>query len=271
MSESEVQVTPEAAHEAPGHESPETTTDSPPATEQSAGTDESTSESPPPRRRRSGGGFQRQISALTRELAEVRGHLAEREHAATPAQEQRPNRDEFEDYEAYLRADAAHEAREAVRSEMLQFEEQQQQRQLADQAARSELEYTTRLNAAYDKYEDFEEVAFGLMITDAMGQAIYHSEVGPDMAYFLGLPENSARAQQIAAMTPQQQMLAMGRLEGELQAKSKPRTLPRSAAPPPPTDVGGSTVSNSNDLHDGLSMKEWQRRRAAQVKAQRGY
>lgn len=263
MSESEVQAPSEAA-EAPGHESPETTTDSPPAAE-SAGTDESTSESPPPRRRgRSGGGFQRQIAKLTEELAEVRGRLAERETAATPPQEQAPQREEFgDDYEAFLRADAAYAARQAVREEFFGFQEHQQRQSMAQEAAQAEQDYNARLESAYDRYDDFEEVAFSLPVTDAMGQAIFHSELGPDMAYHLG--QNRERARQIAAMTPQQQMLAMGRLEGELQAKTKPKAPERSKAPAPPTEVGAGSGGNPADVHDDLPMDVWLDRRYKQL------
>jgi len=59
-----------------------------------------------------------------------------------------------------------------------------------DSQQRAMLEsYHEREEAARDKYDDFEQVAYNpnLPITDAMAMAIQASDIGPDVIYHLGL------------------------------------------------------------------------------------
>lgn len=83
-----------------------------------------------------------------------------------------------------------------------------------------------------------------LPITQAMTEVIQVSELGPEIAYHLGM--NPDKAARIATLrTPALQAAALGRLEAELKAKPAPATPTRtsSRAPAPPTPVGNAQPS----------------------------
>lgn len=89
-----------------------------------------------------------------------------------------PSVDQFESPEAYADALAYKKAEELLN----QRERQKQQVELRNA-------YADREEQARDKYDDFEQVAYNpnLPITDVMAQTIQASDVGPDVAYYLGL------------------------------------------------------------------------------------
>ena len=62
------------------------------------------------------------------------------------------------------------------------------QREAAKQQAAIEEAYQDRAEAAREKYDDFEQVAYSptLAITAPMAATIRESEVGPEIAYYLG-------------------------------------------------------------------------------------
>ena len=62
--------------------------------------------------------------------------------------------------------------------------------------------YHDKEEAARDKYEDFEQVAYNpkLPITDVMAQTIQASDNGPDIAYYLGT--NPKEADRISRLQP---------------------------------------------------------------------
>lgn len=86
--------------------------------------------------------------------------------------------------------------------------------------------YREREDAAFEKYDDFEAVAYdrNLQISDAMAQAIQTADNGPDILYHLGL--NPAEAKRISKLPATTQAKEIGKLEAKLERN--PPT-PRSA------------------------------------------
>lgn len=172
-----------------------------------------------------------------------------------------PPADEFPSVEAYAEALAAKKARELLEQQDMQ----RRQAELLDA-------YHEREEEARNKYEDFEQVAYNprLPITTAMAEAIQASDIGPDVAYFLG--SNPKEAERISKLTPIQQAREIGRIEAKV--ASAPPVQKTTAAPPPIAPVGtrasGSPAYDTTDPRSlkAMSTSQWiEAERQRQIKA----
>jgi len=173
-----------------------------------------------------------------------------------------PPIEQFETVDAYADALAMHKAEKLI-------EERESKRQ------KSEIieAYHDREEDARTKYADFEQVAYNpsIRITDVMAETIQSSDIGPDVAYYLGA--NPKEAERISRLLPLSQAKEIGKLEAKL--VSEPLTKRTSNAPAPisPVTAKGSG-SPAYDTTDPRSMKtmtttEWiNAERARQVKKQ---
>jgi hypothetical protein len=115
-------------------------------------------------------------------------------------------------------------------------------------------EYREREDGIRDKYEDFDQVAYNprLPITDAMAQTIQTSEIGPEIAYFLG--SNPKEADRISRLTPFVQAKEIGKIEAKLAANPPIKTTTK--APEPIAPVGArSSNASAYDTTDPRSIK----------------
>jgi len=187
----------------------------------------------------------------------------ERERAPAPqieAPRDLPPPEQFESVEAYAEALADRKAEERLQ----QREVQRQQQEVLSA-------YQEREEQARDKYEDFEQVAYNpnLRITNAMAEAIQYSDVGPDLAYYLG--SNPKEADRISRLSPLVQAKEIGRIEAKL--ASEPVTKKTTSAPAPIAPVTArSTGGTAYDTTDPRSTKtmsasEWiEAERARQIR-----
>lgn len=121
--------------------------------------------------------------------------------------------------------------------------------------------YHDREEEARNKYDDFEQVAYNpkLPITDAMAQTIQSSDVGPDMAYYLG--SNPKEADRISRLSPLAQAKELGKIEAKL--ADNPPVKKTSSAPAPIAPVtarsSGSSVVDTTDPRSikNMSTSEW--------------
>ncbi|WP_373031621.1 hypothetical protein [Sulfurovum sp.] len=107
--------------------------------------------------------------------------------------------------------------------------------------------FQDREEDAREKYNDYDEVAYTAPISDVMADAIRLADKGPDIAYHLG--KDHKEASRIAALTPLQQAIEIGKLEAGLQAPQKKQT----SAPAPIDPVGankGGTVKDPGKMSD---------------------
>lgn len=114
--------------------------------------------------------------------------------------------------------------------------------------------YNEREEEARGKYDDFEQVAYNpaLKITQVMAQTIQASEVGPDVAYYLG--SNPKEAERISKLPPFLQAKEIGRVEAKL--VSDPPVRKTSSAPPPIVPVTPKASSTATyDTTDPRSVK----------------
>jgi hypothetical protein len=171
-----------------------------------------------------------------------------------------PPIDQFESPDAYAEALAVRKAEELLA-----------QREFQKQQAAIEEAYHEREEEARVKYDDFEQVAYNpqLRVTDVMAETIKASEMGPDLAYWLGT--NPKEADRISRLSPLLQAREIGKIEAKLAAS--PPVKPTTSAPAPITPVTARTSGNpSYDTTDprstkAMSTSEWiEAERARQMK-----
>ena len=189
----------------------------------------------------------------------------ERDQAAKQAEAQTlrstpPVADSFTDPEEYAQALALQKAQELVA-----------QRDAAKQQAEIMEAYADSEEKVRDKYDDYDQVARNpnVPITEVMAEAIYASEVGPEVAYYLGT--NIKEAARISRLSPFLQAKEIGKIEAKL--ASDPPVKKTSNAPAPISPVTArSTGSTSHDTTDPRSVKsmttsQWiEAERARQIK-----
>ena len=177
-----------------------------------------------------------------------------------------PPVDQFESPEAYAEALA-----------MKRAEEMLQQRDLQKQKAAIEDSYAEREEEVRNKYDDFDQVAYNpqLRVTDVMAETIKSSDMGPDLAYWLG--SNPKEADRISRLSPLLQAREIGKIEAKITAE--PFQKKTSSAPDPIRPVTArATTTGVTDTTDPRSVKsmnvsDWiaaeRQRQIAKVKALR--
>lgn len=199
-------------------------------------------------RARERGAWEARISALEK------GPLT----AAKAEDKKDPNAPRPEDFEfgtldeKYIRALARYEAKQEI------LAEQQTQRQNTETAAQAaaRAEFQTKLDAFQEagvkKFGDgfIEDVVESGRRGDwplpaVVGELIFESPQGPEIAHFLSQPENLAEAQRIEKLKPASQAAAFGRLEAKFSTPvavaaddktdtTVKATVPATKAPPVP-------------------------------------
>jgi len=158
--------------------------------------------------------------------------------------------DQFSDVEAYAAAKAEQLALKLV-----------EQREQAKKDSEINEAFHAKVDNARDKYDDFEAVAFNpnVPITDAMAEVIRNSDMGTDLAYYLG--KNQEEAVRISEMTVAQQGAALARLEAKLINAPPVKKTSNAPAPISPINTRGS-ASVDYDTTDPrsvgkMSASEW--------------
>ena len=154
-----------------------------------------------------------------------------------------PPVDQFESPEAYADALAYKKAEELLA----------QREQARQQSAILET-YHEKEEEARTKYDDFEQVAYNpkLPITTVMAQTIQSSDIGPEVAYYLGA--NPKEADRISRLAPILQAKEIGRIEAKL-ATDPPMKRTTSAPAPISPVTARSTGSPAYDTTDPRSTK----------------
>lgn len=163
--------------------------------------------------------------------------------AVSPVPREVPPADQFESVEAYAHALAEKRAAELVQ----QREAHQQQTQVLES-------HRDREETAREKYDDYEDVVYNpkLAITPIMAQTIQASDMGPDVAYYLGT--NPKEAERIARLPAIAQAKEIGRLEAKI--ASAPPVKRTTSAPTPISPVSARTTSTSLDTTDPRAAKQ---------------
>jgi hypothetical protein len=199
-------------------------------------------------------------AAIGKRLAREQRKWERERVVAAPVVAADPRPEQFDSTESYADALAMKKA------EQLLYERDVQRQQTEVLGA-----YHDREEEARNKYDDFEQVAYNpsLKITTVMAQTIQSSDIGPDVAYYLGA--NPKEADRISRLAPYVQAKEIGRIEAKL--ASEPMVKKTSSAPPPftpvtPSSKGASTYDTTDPRSiKSMSTSEWiAADRARQVK-----
>jgi hypothetical protein len=161
-----------------------------------------------------------------------------------------PVQENFVSTEAYAEALAERKAAELL----ARREAERQQAEVLEN-------YHEREEEVRNKYEDFEQVAYNprLPITQVMAETIQASDIGPEVAYYLG--SNPKEADRIAKLSPFLQAKEIGKIEAKL--ADNPPVKKSSSAPTPITPVtprgGNARVLDTTDPRSikEMSTSEW--------------
>lgn len=187
-----------------------------------------------------------------KELIAERNFWRERAVAGNPAKpaapetppepEGPPTLEQFEhDADAWAKAFAAyHDKRAAqlVDQHLARVREQEQQQQVAATFASREEQFAA---ATPDYAEAVSDPSLQQYVTPTISEAVVHSEVGPQLSYYLATHREELAT--IARMRPTQQAIALGKLEVKLSSAPppsapKPKPVQQTRAPAPPSPIG---------------------------------
>jgi hypothetical protein len=190
---------------------------------------------------------QEELDAIVRKRLDREQRKWERQRAQQPVAEQPkqlPSAEQFESTEAYAEALAVQKAEQLLA-----------QREMHKQHTELLEAYHDREEQAREKYDDFEQVAYNpkLPITTVMADTIRASDVGPEVAYYLGT--NVKETERIARLPPILQAKEIGKIEAKL--ADNPPVKRSTSAPAPITPVTARSGNNnpSYDTTDPRSIK----------------
>lgn len=176
-----------------------------------------------------------------------------------------PVEKDFDDYTEYVAAKAVwrHAQQAAERDANEAGTQAEAARKRADAVSQQERQYIDQawgeqIKDAQSRYTDFEAVAFNkdVPITDQMAEIIKSSDMGADLAYYLG--KNKAIAADIAELRPIEAARAMGRIEAQISA---PRPRTETKAPDPISPVRGKAAASKDPSK--MSYAEYKAARSA--------
>lgn len=190
-----------------------------------------------PKRRRRPSRTQRTISRLQAEVDALKDVLRESGQKPAPDTPTAPPKpEEFEDYEEYLVARAEYKIDQKMQAAEAARKEADRRRERENRARTIIEKRETMFDAGVSAHPDFQDVFHDAVpVSPAMAEVILESEVGHDLAYYLGKHEDEAR--KIAGMNPLVAARELGRIEAKLTA---PKARKETGAPRPPRTVGRS-------------------------------
>lgn len=208
-------------------------------------TEDDNQEQPEEQRPKGKGGFQRRIDKLIARQAELERQLAERTAVqpppvapapAAPAGE--PKIEAYASYDEYVSALTDWR----VENKFREMEAAITKAQAEEAVATQQREFSVKLEAAREKYEDFDDVVSAAPpITVVTRDFILDSAVGTEIMYQLG--QHPADAAKLAQLSPITQIKVLHALEARL-APQTPETKPKATtkAPEPIRPIGTSAA-----------------------------
>jgi len=165
----------------------------------------------------------------------------------TPQGPARPTLDQFETTQQY--EDALFDWRDRVR----ELKGAEIAQRTAEETALSE--FNRRAAKLRAENPDFDEVIEAPVFSPAMRGVLLQSENGPEVAYFLGRPENREQAEKIRGLPADRQAYEIGKLESNLLLAKKTKKVP--GAPPPITPVGMGGGGKTEEPDANAPIEVW--------------
>ena len=217
--------------------------------------------------------FERRIQKAYREAAEqkaradfIEKRLQELESRSKGVATSDPSAPTLEqhgfDPEKYAEARATHEKNKAIR----EYQSKQAQESQQQALARVSASWEEKVTKAEDKYEDFDEKVGKLDPRNPVIASMMESELGADIAYYLG--SHPEEAKKILSSAPLSAIREIGRLEAKLSSTPEKPKAP-SKAPAPVTPLTGTSPVSSSEPSETDDMRDWIRKRQKQVHGSR--
>ena len=172
--------------------------------------------------------------------------------------EGKPKLDDFSSYEDYTEALTDWKVTEALKGQS-----EAQKRAQAEAEKQSVVQsYRTRADSFSESHPDFDAVVTNprLPVSEAMAEAAFTSEKGPELLYYLGT--NPEEAHRISQLPPYQAAMEMGRLEAKFTSQPA-RNQSRAPDPLDPISPGGG---NATVDPDKMSADQWRKWRESQIR-----
>lgn len=187
-----------------------------------------------------------------------------------PDADARPQRDSYDDDDAYIEALADWRADKRVKEELSRYEQDSAVRSQEREAQRLSDAYAEKLEAARERHDDYDEVVgeSDLIVSADVKQAILESDLGPEVVYYLAT--NPKDVEHLNGLSSVQLGRAMGRIEASLEDKDEkeeepdppPRRRRRQPRPIEPVSGGGNTDTQPTRV-DQSSYRDYREKRLA--------
>lgn len=194
---------------------------------------------------------------LLKEERRLHRRLEQQLREQQQAQEAQKPREAFQDDEAYIKAQIERLAEQRAAEKLAE-------RQRQAEAERRSESFLEKAEAAAERYPDFQAVVSNpsLPINDEMAEFIAESDLGADLAYYLG--KHPTRAAEIARMSPVKAARELTRIETDLASRPQARV---SKAPEPITPVGNRGRASTSSLpSDDDDIETWMRKELARTR-----
>lgn len=181
-----------------------------------------------------------------------------REQQQSQALQNEPKREAFVDDDAFLQAQVEHLAEVKAAQKLAE-------RQRAEEAERRSESFAEKAEKASERFPDFHSVVNNpsLRINDPMAEFITESDLGAEVAYYLG--KNPDKAAEIADLSPIKAARELARIEAELAARPKAKP---SNAPEPINPVGQRGKASSSPLpSDADDIETWMQKENARMRS----
>ena len=113
--------------------------------------------------------------------------------------------------------------------------------------------FNRKAQALRKEYADFDDVIEAPVFTPFMRNALLKSENGPEIAYYLGRPENREAADKIRQQPPEQQIYELGKLEMNLLLTKQTKKTTSAPEPIKPIGMAGGGKVDPDKMSD----QEW--------------
>ncbi len=223
--------------------------------------------------------FERRIARLQREAADARAETRllreQMERLSTPVVqgEDQPKRESYPDEAGFIRALVRWEADKQREQDNARRSEEDASREAEREAVRAREGFEKQRKLSAKRHDDFDDVLDDLLsdsrIADhpGIGGAIAHSEVGAELAYYLGThPEE---AESIAEMSPYAAAVRLGEIQVRIRAElESPKGKPASQTPEPINPLAPGSAGHVPDTKR-MTDAEWLRWREDELKKRR--
>lgn len=174
--------------------------------------------------------------------------------------DERPDPAKFTDFQSYMQAEINYAIKQDRAQGQRAAEAAGQEAQTRDRQSTIAAGVQKKFALGAEKYNDFEDVVGDpdLPITATMAEVLVESDLGEDLAYYLG--KNPKEAARIAALSP----LGVARELGKLEAKLPTLKLATSKAPAPVSTVRGAAGGEKDpSTMSDAEFNAWRKRQIA--------